>query len=694
MSDFPNEFFAPMEEEPPKMSWVETFVEKYFRHVNTSRWFVVLVVIVPILLIAVAALSLYTQRELKKGSESVRAQLITTTLTKANEIRKGMRDLIFEVETITVLVAGPESNASEYIDQAIQKNPVINSVLVAYDPEFLAELRAGKYPNFRLENHFGLLKEEDTPALFCPRAGRGKDGSLVHLDEGEAHYQYRDWYHLAKYLHRGAWTDPYVSRFSRLLICAFSLPIYCEGTFVGVVGVTFDISEIIKSEMLFGLTPSINGDEMFLLADNGKILVHTNQDRWRREGVYTLVSENKQDEIFPQIDTMLSSAVGLVQIPNWATSFPGYNGNENIWFVYAPIQNGADWTLVATFDESRVLAELRHKIFLEWLLGAAVLLLILLILIIITLFIYNPILAMSDVAKQVADGHFNVRVPEQYARRKTEIGFLARNFNGMIANLDELMSKTSNEKSRVAVMERELNIARQIQGSIMADKKSLGAQTRFFLDAVIIPARFVAGDFYDFWRINDDLIAVLIADVSGKGVPAAMIMVAFRTIIRQVAHNKTDPGEILASANEIAQQSNRKYMFATLILSIYNTRTGELKYTNAGHLPPVTLHSDKSVAMLPRPKSSIFGIFPNAQFDTVSFTLGIGDMIFLYTDGVLDTTSADGVLYGEERLRALIAETADQPKEKYLPTMTAKLDDFCSHCQKDDITIIMLKRTA
>ena len=665
---------------------------KHYLRFNFARWLVLLVVIVPVALIWIISMAVYTRRELSEGVENVRQQLTAQTLNRANEVRNGIDTMISEVDTIRVLLSGPRSFAGDYIDNTIEKLPNVHAVVVSYDSRFLAEIKRGEHAEYRLENHFGLLEKEEVPEHYSPVVYRDFQGNVCREDIGSDQDELQDWYLLAKYLNRGCWSDPFVSRLMLMMVCTYSAPFYYEGKIAGVVCVAFDASKMFGEELALELG-SVGASGMFLLADNGKILFHTNQDRWRRVGIYTMVPPERREEIYPLLDQMLSNTIGSIRLRDWGTFFPGYVGGENVWFVYAPIQNGTDWTLVATFDEAQTLADLRHKLLFNWLGGAASLGVLVLILVVITLTIYNPIISMSRVAEQVADGDLTARVPEQYTRRHTEVGTLAKNFNLMVANLGNLMEKSTSEKTQIAVYERELNISRQIQSSIMPDQKSLGDRTGFFFDAFIRPARFVAGDFYDFWRIDDDNIALLVADVSGKGVPSAMIMVAVRTIIRQVAQAKTDPSEILFEANQLCRQSNKKFMFVTLILSVYNTRTGELQFSNAGHLPPVFLSHDKSVRQLSGVKNTILGVFPNAEYKSVTFKLEPGDAVFLYTDGVTDTTSPDGTLFATQRMLKTLGEIADRPSEEFIPTMVDRLDVFCNRHQKDDITIVFLKRT-
>lgn len=163
-------------------------------------------------------------------------------------------------------------------------------------------------------------------------------------------------------------------------------------------------------------------------------------------------------------------------------------------------------------------------------------------------------------------------------------------------------------------------------------------------------AKEVGGDFYDFNMLNDSTIAILIADVSGKGIPAAMFMMRAKAIIKELAESGMEPDEIFTKANEKFCENNDAGMFVTAWLGIINLKTGLMRFANAGHNPPVLCHSDSMAEYMKTHSGFVLAGMEGIKYHKNEMRLMPGDMIYLYTDGVTEATDNEDAFYGEKRL--------------------------------------------
>ena len=211
--------------------------------------------------------------------------------------------------------------------------------------------------------------------------------------------------------------------------------------------------------------------------------------------------------------------------------------------------------------------------------------------------------------------------------------------------------------------------------------------------AALKPAKAVGGDFYDFFTIDEDRICFVIADVSGKGVPAAMFMSVTMSYIRAYSQTKKDPVKIVNRLNETLATNNDAYMFVTLFLAIINIKTGEMTYVNAGHTEPYVLSPEKGLHALPASQNPIVGAFEGIQYQAETMVLGKEEKLFLYTDGVTEAFSKEDVPFGEKRLASVLEESISGTSDACLKRVEDAVSDFCEACeQSDDITLLVIAK--
>jgi len=211
--------------------------------------------------------------------------------------------------------------------------------------------------------------------------------------------------------------------------------------------------------------------------------------------------------------------------------------------------------------------------------------------------------------------------------------------------------------------------------------------------ASMTPAKDVGGDFYDFFRIDDDHIGILIADVSGKGIPAAIFMAVSRTLIRATGIRGGSPAECIAYSNRLLSDESVDCMFVTVFYGIFNLNTGDLTYCNAGHNPPYMLTDSGAVKMLPMSQDPMVGAIGGIEFHEGELHLDNGDTLVMFTDGVTEAMNINNEEYGEQRLEALLPTVASKNCQEIVSAVKNDVAAFVDHAeQSDDITVLVMKR--
>ena len=251
------------------------------------------------------------------------------------------------------------------------------------------------------------------------------------------------------------------------------------------------------------------------------------------------------------------------------------------------------------------------------------------------------------------------------------------------------------EHNQLESIKGDLAVAREIQQAILPRIFPPFPENASEVDiaASMNAAKDVGGDFYDFFRIDNDRIGFVIADVSGKGVPAAIFMAVSRTLIRATGIRGVNPSECITYSNGLLAQESVNSMFVTVFYGIYNIKTGEVTYTNAGHNPPYLMKADGSITQLSMSKDIVVGALDDFQFSENTLHLEHGDTILLYTDGVTEATNPDFSEYGEERLERLLKQSIKLNCQQIIDAVKADVKAFSGDAeQSDDITLLALKR--
>ena len=295
---------------------------------------------------------------------------------------------------------------------------------------------------------------------------------------------------------------------------------------------------------------------------------------------------------------------------------------------------------------------------------------------------------MGNIRQAMNNGAFD------FATKPIDLDELSLTIEKAIEHI-EYIKTMQQEHNQLESIKGDLAVAREIQQAILPRIFPPFPEEAAQMDiaASMNAAKDVGGDFYDFFRIDADRIGFVIADVSGKGVPAAIFMAVSRTLIRATGIRGVSPSECMTYSNTLLAKESVNSMFVTVFYGIYNIRTGEVTYTNAGHNPPYIMKANGSVQSLPMSKDIIAGFLDDFQFTENTLQLEPGDTLLMFTDGVTEAIDPEENEYGVERLQQLLGQLVASDCQKIIDTVKADVKAFAGEAeQSDDITLLALKR--
>ena len=539
--------------------------------------------------------------------------------------------------------------------QILRSNPYVVGSAIAFEP--------GYYP--------------EKGVLFSPYSYRSEKGiRSKQLGTEDYEYHYMDWYLIPKLLGTPYWSEPYFDEGGAdMVMTTYSLPLYdSSGKMYAVF--TADISLEWFADKVKEIKPYPNSRN-YMIGRGGTFLVNDRKEAILNESFFARPLENGDEELMRTGHQMINGKKGMTSFNREGVSF-------NIF--YAPVQ-ATGWSVSVVCLHDDVFAgvdSLRNRVLTILMFG----------LLFLTGFCYftvrrltNPLVRFAGSANEIAKGNFHAELP--VIKSKDEMKTLHDSFGTMQQSLvdyiDEL-KKTTASKERI---ESELRIARSIQMS-MVPKIFPPFPEREDVDlyAKLIPAKEVGGDLYDFF-IEDNKLYFIVGDVSGKGVPASLVMAVTCRLFRTIAEHLHTPAEIVKALNDTLAENNDSNMFCTAFLGVLDLKTGNMQYCNAGHNAPVMLASSGEVKFMEVKPNLPLGLFGDFPYEGQECDITKETSLFLYTDGVTEAENTTKVLYSDERLLDLLDK-----QRKNMPQMIVDmvLDDVNKHVngaeQSDDITIM------
>jgi len=512
----------------------------------------------------------------------------------------------------------------------------------------------------------------------------------------------RAWYRNALNNNQLTWTDPYVDVLGNGLTITCSKAIHNPDMNVSwVIG-----SDITIETINYRIITTQLGEDgyAFLINQRGDII--------SRPGLSA--GEKRWDDSYETENLLLSANEDLKKIAREMTM--GLSGVSRCRFAegdkyiaYAPVKS-VGWSIGLVMPVEQVIgpADITGSVirnaseethshiteqmsFLQTILIASFILLFIAVVGIALFFsklITGPVMILREGARRIGNGDLQTPVEIQSGDEFEE---LAGAFNHMTHDLRNYiveLRRTTAEKERFT---RELEIAQGIQQSFLPD--SIPDIPGMELAVYASPALEVGGDFYDFIPVGDDEWGLVIADVSGKGVPAALFMALSRTLIRVSATWKSDPASAIKEANSLICRDSKASMFVTLFYLVIDALQRKITYVNAGHNPPLMLTGqDHSDITLLKAEGIALGIIDGIDLDSVTVDLKKGDLVALYTDGVSEAMNTDGEEYGMDRFIAVLKQNRDRELSQLIEAIIASIKDFTKDApQSDDITLILIR---
>ena len=282
-----------------------------------------------------------------------------------------------------------------------------------------------------------------------------------------------------------------------------------------------------------------------------------------------------------------------------------------------------------------------------------------------------------------------------FATKPIDLDDLSRTIEKAIEQV-RYIRESQQEHNQLESIKNDLAIAGEIQQTILPRSFPPFPELTELVDiyASMTPAKDVGGDFYDFFQIDDERIGLVIADVSGKGVPASLFMAVSRTLLRATALRGVSSAECLTYANKLLCKESLDSMFVTVFYGIYHYKAGMMDYTNAGHNPPYLLRGGRTVECLPVASNFVVGVFDDIEFESNTLTFGIGDTLLLYTDGVTEAFNDKREQFSESNLQDILASMHESSSAKEVVTSVLQSVKTFSgdYPQSDDITLLSLQR--
>lgn len=500
------------------------------------------------------------------------------------------------------------------------------------------------------------------------------------------------------------WIGPYIDSSSNTLMMTGAIPVRSDARNISwVIGLDLKVDTI---NQIINSTDSGGEGYAILIDKTGDIIskpgLSTNDTRW--DEIYS--AENLLESDNP---TIVSAARNMTGGKTGVERVSMAEG-ENI-IAYAPIPS-TGWSIGIVRPLSSILApvikteaEIRNAtektattisdnkqtVLSMYLAGSLILLFFIsLLAFVFARYITRPIGVLMDATRVIGSGDLSKEVNLHTGDEFEELGSL---FNRMSQNLVQVMKtleKTTAEKERYAT---ELDIAKDIQQSFLPE--TIPEVTGLDISARSLMAREVGGDFFDIFpfevvKINKTRIILMIADVSGKGVPAALFMALARIVIRVHAYWFDKPSDVINAANQIISQESRSGMFVTTFYADYEEKTRKLRYVNAGHNPPMLLRDNNLTTM--EGNDIAIGVMPDYEYSEGYVDLQPGDLLAFYTDGVTEAVDTDLELFGESRLVDLLKMNSHRTAQEILDAVYQAVENFAQgRPQEDDITLIIIK---
>lgn len=541
--------------------------------------------------------------------------------------------------------------------QIVESNDEIFGCAIAFEPYYFTE--KGKY--------------------FAPYSYMEGDSVITtELDDAYDYYQ-KNWYRIAKEKNTSRWSRPYHDFGNRsVMTTTYSVPLKDQNeNIIGVFSVDLSLQYIGK---FIEANIDYPGGYTIVVDKNGNYVISTLDCQLIKNVTAFDVAAGMKDP------SAMDVAHRIVSGETGKGIF--YDKGIKSYAFYSPII-GTEWYMAIICPYDEIFVNLRYFHFIVLFSFILFMIAIYLISSLSIKKITAPLNKFALSARCIASGNFNAPLPK--IRSCDEMKELHDSFQYMQNQLTQYIANLKEATTLKEKMESELRIAHQIQmGMLPKNFSTFSEKENLDLFAILYPAKAVGGDFYDFFMIGDELYFA-IGDVSGKGIPASLLMSYTLSLLRSFSTNPTSPSDIARYLNNRITERNEADMFVTFFIGTLNLKTGLLKYSNAGHMPPVMTYPDRSISFFDIHAELPLGIIKDYTYEEYSYMFSPGSGILLYTDGVTEAENAKNEFYTKERLISIVHTNRElHPREfikKIMADIQAHVQDYE---QSDDLTLLTI----
>ncbi len=572
------------------------------------------------------------------------------------------------LSNIEETIEGFKSNIVNYIDQDVSvrqllkyimdSHPEICGIGVAIDPELCSEA-------------------EESAMLYASR-----DNQKYNFEFYSNNHRYpsENWYKNTKLNQTPSWEEPYwqLSGKDSTMVVSYCSPLYIsDNEFVGVIAADLPLTWI---DSLVQSTKTFENSYSYLISQKACYLSHKDQSRIFHQTFFSANAHLQDSTINALGQRMIKGESGYCEYT--------LDGSKRYEF-FSPVEQSR-WSVGIVSLKSDIISDLiaTTNVLIIIILGGLILIFLLTILAIKRS--TKQLKKLSASSKSIAHGNFNVEIPKINSR--DEIYELRESFVNMQQSLKDYIEQLKVTTQKSERINSELSIATQIQmgmlPTLFPPHPSLTSVECF---AKLIPAKEVGGDLYDFLAIGDTFYFT-VGDASGKGVPASLMMTITSSLFRSSVIQLQDPSKVLHSMNNLILEKNGSDMFITMFIGALNTKTGELRYSNAGHNPPVIIQNS-TATFLKQQAHLPLGVMPNITYTNHTATINSNDLLMVYTDGLTEAENNEQELYSNSRMLELLSQDfKDRSARGVIDYIEESLHHFTKGCeQSDDITTMAIR---
>ncbi|MBC8005759.1 MAG: SpoIIE family protein phosphatase, partial [Verrucomicrobia bacterium] len=477
----------------------------------------------------------------------------------------------------------------------------------------------------------------------------------------------------------GKWSDPiYCKNDTSHLFVSYYRPIYHPGT-TKVAGLVSSVVSLMKIRQMLSEIKIEKKGYSFITNKSGWIITHPNEKWILKKNIFDNTSPIKTD-YQPEIESKIRNSGRGV-----GNGVSEYLNGQKCWFYHATISN-SDWILIIVIPEKELFRD--HDRNLYKILGVSVLGILILFMMNMLIFkrILDPLVRVTNAIHGFASS------TGKLDNTKDEIKMLAQSLEDWQIKYGKMVGeqlKTAKEKQK---FEDDLKSAHEIQQNIIpTGYPAFADYLEIDLYAILKPAESIGGDLYDYYFIDEEHLLIAIGDVSGKGIPASLFMAIASTLIKSNSNNLSSREIIEKVNNELSDRNPNQY-FVTLFIGILNVNTGIMDYCNAAHNYPFILHVDGTMRTLSKSHGIPLGIYKNKTYKSNTIELQQGDLILLYTDGIINSRNPQGTHFGTEKLKEEIQGMNNLDAKEVVTKLLKSIQNYeGGSAQSDDISLLALR---